>query len=104
MDDQARRFRKDIGIGIGLTLLFHIVLLSVGGVLMSLLSGWPLLAGFLPLLGLGVGVIYIIQVVQYAREKGRKGLIVGLILAYAIPFLLVAACTGIVMLMFAAKR
>lgn len=93
MTDEPKRFGRDVWIGIGLTVLYHMV----NGTLISVLSV------ALPYLGLVLAIIaelaYIILLVRYARRAGHKGLIVGMVIVYALTLLLVAACFGIVFLL-----
>ena len=100
MMDEERDAKRDIWIGIGLSFLLNISVLVVGGIvgwlLQLALGPW----GSLLVISLnGVGYITVmVLAVKEARRRGRpkvaRGIVMGLIIQFALVLLLVAACFG----------
>lgn len=95
METDKGSFRKDLWIGIGMTILFHII----SGLILSLLV--VRLREAAMVLSILAELAYIVAVIRWAIRKGRRGIIAGMIIVYALFLLLVATCFGIVFLLMA---
>jgi hypothetical protein len=78
--------QAEIWRGIGLALLLHLIQIPLAAVTV-----------FISLIFLGLSqLLYIVPAIFIYRNKGRPGVVKGLIIAAAITFLLNATCTALV--------
>ena len=97
----AEPSKGSIWAGLGLTLLFHfVVLVSLLFILGTIVSGERgLELGILPVKYIGLSqLVYMIPAIWIARRKGETETAKGLIIGASITFLLNAACNGLVFL------
>jgi len=95
----AEQSKGSIWAGLGLTLLFHfVVLVSLLFILGTVVSGERgLELGILPVMYIGLSqLVYMIPAIWIARRKGETETAKGLIIGASITFLLNAACNGLV--------
>ena len=95
----AEQSKGSIWAGLGLTLLFHfVVLVSLLFILGTVVSGERgLELGILPVMYIGLSqLVYMIPAIWIARRKGETETGKGLIIGASTTFLLNAACNGLV--------
>lgn len=87
---EERRSTADVFIGLGLTLLLHLIQVP----LFFISSG-------VSLFGIGVSqLVYVVPAIVVARSKGRPEIGKGLIIGAALTFLLNAACFTLIFPIF----
>lgn len=90
--------KGSIGAGLGLTLLFHVVVVIV---MFSILSTAPDEEGLAvvayPFMFMGLSqLVYMIPAILICRRRGSTETAKGMIIGASITFLLNAACTGLI--------
>jgi len=101
MTDEREQRKGSVGLGLGLTVMFHVIAQApVFFLLLAMArSDRGLELAFAPVLHIGLTqLIYIIPAILFSRHRGETETAKGLVIGAALTFLLNATCNGFLFL------